>query len=151
MRAATREDLPVVLGLLELHGLPTAGVQDHLKHFLLEFDQTELIACAGLEVHGQAGLLRSVAVDANHRSHGLGTKLVQAMLGRARTQHLSSISLLTETAQGYFPRFGFQITPRDALPTSLYASAEFRGACPDSAIAMTLLLDQSNSSNDSHA
>ncbi len=151
MRAATREDLPVVLGLLELHGLPTAGVQDHLKHFLLEFDQTELIACAGLEVHGQAGLLRSVAVNANHRSHGLGTKLVQAMLGRARTQHLSSISLLTETAQGYFPRFGFQITPRDALPTSLNASAEFRGACPDSAIAMTLLLDQSNSSNDSHA
>ena len=79
MQRATANDLTAVLALLEANKLPTAGVQDHLKHFLLEFDQTELIACAGLEVHGQAGLLRSVAVDANHRSYGLGTKLVQAM------------------------------------------------------------------------
>jgi amino-acid N-acetyltransferase len=142
MRPATQTDLPMILELLELHTLPTAGVRDHLEHFLLEFDQTNLIACAGLEVYGRAGLLRSVAVNANHRSHRLGTKLVRAILEQARTENLSSISLLTETAQDYFPRFGFQISPRDALPASLHASAEFRGACPDSAIAMTLKLEQ---------
>jgi amino-acid N-acetyltransferase len=142
MRAATANDLPAVLELLETNKLPTEGVQDHLDHFQLEFNQAKLIACAGLEVHGQAGLLRSVAVDTTHRSHGIGTNLVQAILEQARKANLSSISLLTETAQGYFPRFGFHISPRDALPASLHASAEFCGACPDSAIAMTLKLEQ---------
>jgi amino-acid N-acetyltransferase len=131
-----------VLDLLEKNQLPTAGVQDHLEHFLLEFANENLIACAGLEVHDRAGLLRSLVVTEHHRSHGLGAKLVQAILEQGRTQNLSSISLLTETACDYFPRFGFQITPRETLPESLQASAEFRGACPDSAIAMTLNLER---------
>lgn len=141
MQVATANDLPTVLELLEATRLPTAGVEDHLEHFLLEFANENLIACAGLEVHGEAGLLRSIAVSNSHRSQGLGSKLVQTILEHARKQKLSSLSLLTETAQEYFPRFGFQITTRDALPASLYASAEFRGACPDSAIAMTLKLE----------
>ena len=138
MQRATATDLPAVLELLEANQLPTAGVQDHLEHSRLEFAGDELIACAGLEIHGRAGLLRSVAVSEDHRSTGLGKKLVQAILEHAKAHHLSSISLLTETAQDYFPRFGFQITPRASLPESLHASSEFRGACPDSAIAMTL-------------
>ncbi len=141
MRAATVNDLPAVLELLEANKLPTAGVQDHLEQFQLEFEGENLIACAGLEVHGEAGLLRSVAIASSYRSQGLGSKLVQKILEHARKQNLSSLSLLTETAQDYFSRFGFQITPRAALPESPHASAEFRGACPDSAIAMTLKLE----------
>ena len=138
MRTATSADLAAVLELLEANKLPLAGVKDHLEHYWLEFANENLIACAGLELHNQAGLLRSVAVSENHRSHQLGTRLVQAVLEYAKANHLSSISLLTQTAQDYFPRFGFQISTRDMLPASLHASAEFRGACPDAAIAMTL-------------
>jgi amino-acid N-acetyltransferase len=141
MQTATAIDLPAVLELLEANKLPTAGVQDHLEHFLLEFTGSDLTACAGLEVHDHAGLLRSVAVADSHRAMGLGSKLVQTILEQARNQKLSSVSLLTETAHDYFPRFGFEITPRESLPESLHASAEFRGACPDSAIAMTLRLE----------
>jgi amino-acid N-acetyltransferase len=141
MRTATANDLPAVLELLEDDELPTAGVEEHLEHFLLEFANENLIGCAGLEIHKDAGLLRSVAIASSHRSQGLGSKLVQTILEHARKQKLSSLSLLTETAHGYFPRFGFQITPRASLPESLNASAEFHGACPDSAIAMTLKLE----------
>jgi amino-acid N-acetyltransferase len=140
MQLATANDLPAVLKLLEANKLPTAGVHDHLEHFQLELMGPDLIACAGLEVHGQAGLLRSVAVAEDHRSTGLGRNLVEATLEQAKTIQLSSVSLLTETASNYFVRFGFQITPRETLPASLQASAEFRGACPDSAIAMTIKL-----------
>jgi amino-acid N-acetyltransferase len=142
MRTATANDLHAVLKLLEANKLPTAGVQDHLEHFLLEFENENLMGCAGLEIHGKAALLRSVAVTAKHRSVGLGKKLIHAVLEHAKVNHVSSASLLTETAQEYFPRFGFEITPRELLPDSLKASAEFRGACPDSATAMTLKLDQ---------
>jgi amino-acid N-acetyltransferase len=141
MRLATANDLPAVLELLEVNKLPTAGVQDHLEHFLLESANENLIGCAGLEVHGEAGLLRSVAIASSYRSQGLGSKLVQTILEQAREQKLSSLSLLTETAHDYFLHFGFQTTPRASLPESLNASAELRGACPDSAIAMTLKLE----------
>jgi amino-acid N-acetyltransferase len=138
MRAATLEDLNAVLGLLEASDLPTDGVQDHLEHCILEFDGSVLIGCAGLEIHGDAGLLRSVAVAVNHRSTGLGARLTNAMLEMARVHHLSSLSLLTTTANAYFTRFGFERVPRSQLPQSLHASAEFQGACPDTAVAMTL-------------
>ena len=140
MRAATPEDLNAVLALLEASGLPTDGVQDHLAHFTLEFDRDRLVGCAGLEVHDRAGLLRSVAVAVDHRSAGLGSRLTDAILEMARTQRLSSLSLLTETAESYFLRFGFERVPRAQLPRNLQASAEFRGACPDSATAMTKAL-----------
>jgi amino-acid N-acetyltransferase len=141
MRTATTNDLPAVLELLEDCSLPTTGVKEHLEHFLLEFANENLIGCAGLEIHDHAGLLRSVAVAEHHRSSGLGKKLIHAILESAKTNHLLSLSLLTETALNYFPHFGFQITTRDQLPESLQASAEFRGACPDSAIALTVNLE----------
>jgi amino-acid N-acetyltransferase len=140
MRAATANDLPAILGLLEANKLPTTGVHDHLKHFQLVFASDGLIGCAGLEVHGEAGLLRSVAIASSHRSQGHGSKLVQTILEHARKRKLSSLSLLTETAQNYFQRFGFQITPRASLPSNLQASAELCGACPDSATTMMLIL-----------
>lgn len=37
-----------------------------------------------------------------------------------------------------FPRFGFRRVERDRLPTALAESREFQGACPASAIALTL-------------
>ncbi len=140
MRNATLEDLNAILGLLEVSDLPTDGVENHLEHFVLEFDGDQLIGCAGLEIHGEAGLLRSVAVAVDHRSTGLGTRLTNAVLEVARSRHLSSLSLLTTTAESYFLRFGFERTERSRLPHSLHASAEFQGACPDDAVARTLYL-----------
>ncbi len=138
MRVAAPEDLNAVLGLLEVSDLPTDGVENHLEHFVLEFDGDQLIGCAGLEIYSQAGLLRSVAVAVDHRSTGLGSRLTNAMLEVARSRRLSSLSLLTTTAESYFLRFGFERTERGHLPHSLHASAEFQGACPDDAVALTL-------------
>jgi amino-acid N-acetyltransferase len=63
---------------------------------------------------------------------------VQAVLARARALGLRELYLLTTTAAGYFPRFGFETVGREALPPVLSASEELRGACPASAIAMRL-------------
>ncbi len=140
MRSATLEDLQSVLNLLEAAKLPTAGVKDHLQNFMLEFSDQTLIACAGLEVHGQAGLLRSVAVNPSERNNGIGSRLVKSILEHAKTQQLSSLFLMTETATAYFPRFGFKQITRAEIPASLNASEELCGACPDSAVVMMLEL-----------
>lgn len=140
MRQARTEDLPRVLELLRQAGLPLEGVEQHLPNFLLEFDGQTLVGCAGLEVWGQAGLLRSVAVHPNYRSRGIAGRLVQAVLEQARQRGLASLSLLTTTAEDYFPRFGFVRVERSELPAALHASEEFRGACPDTAAALHLTL-----------
>ena len=140
LRNATTSDLEMVLELLEAVKLPTAGVKDQIQNFRLEFENQTLLACAGLEIHGQAGLLRSVAVNAAERSHRIAAGLVKSILEHARTQGLLSIFLLTESAEHYFPRFGFTQVSRAEIPASLHASEELRGACPDSAVVMMLML-----------
>jgi amino-acid N-acetyltransferase len=135
---ASKADLEQVLALLEASGLPTAGVPEHISSFILAKDEGKLAGCAGLEVHDKAGLLRSVAVEQNHRSMGIGLELTRAILELAKQKHLNSLSLLTETAQNYFPRFGFMPVHRSELPKSLWESQEFKGACPDTAVAMML-------------
>jgi amino-acid N-acetyltransferase len=137
---ATPSDLAEVLNLLEHNHLPKAGVDQTIQNFMVALEDDKIIGCAGLEMYGRVGLLRSVAVHETYRSQGLGTQLVEGILNLAEHQELSSVSLLTETAQDYFPRFGFSIVPRTELPYALQASQEFKGACPDSAIAMMLEL-----------
>jgi amino-acid N-acetyltransferase len=140
MRAATLEDLEDVLNLLESAKLPTAGVKDHIQNFMLEFENDALVGCAGFEIYETAGLLRSVLVNAVERSHRIGARLVKSILEHAKTQQLPSVFLLTQTAENYFPRFGFKQVSRAEIPESLQASEELRGACPDNAVVMMLEL-----------
>jgi amino-acid N-acetyltransferase len=137
---ATQADLENVLHLLESNRLPKAGVADHIENFSLALEDDVLVACAGLEIYGDAGLLRSVAVHPDYRAQGLGATLTESILDLAEYRGLSSVSLLTETAKDYFPRFGFVEVSRKDLPELLQDSAEFKGACPDSAVAMMLAL-----------
>jgi amino-acid N-acetyltransferase len=137
---ATQAELEGVLRLLESSHLPKTGVAEHIGHFSLALEDGVLVGCAGLEIYGDAGLLRSVAVHSGYRSRGLGAKLTESVLDLAEQRGLSSVSLLTETAEAYFQRFGFAKVSRTDLPESLNNSAEFQGACPDSATAMMLVL-----------
>lgn len=135
-RAASRDDWPALAALLEECGLPVAGAEDHLESFVLAERAGTILGMAGLEIHERHGLLRSVAVRATERGSGLGRRLVEALVDLARSRGLETVSLLTTTADTYFPRFGFTRIDRSAVPEPVKRSAEFQGACPDTAIAM---------------
>ena len=53
---------------------------------------------------------------------------------------LAELYLLTTTAEGFFPRLGWEPVARAELPAELAGSQELRGACPASAAAMRLRL-----------
>jgi amino-acid N-acetyltransferase len=95
-----------------------------------------------MEHYGTVGLLRSVAVDPARRGTGLGGSLVEYVLGRAGAAGINDVFLLTTTAERYFPRHGFAVASREAVPAALAASEEFRGACPASAVLMRRRLGQ---------
>ena len=97
---------------------------------------TDIVGCAGLDVRSGRALLRSVAVAADCRGHGLGMKLTEAALARARQLEVRAVYLLTTTAEHFFPRFGFEPISREDVPASVRLSVEFTTACPASAIVM---------------
>lgn len=132
-----RRDLPKVLELLEEADLPAAGVEEHNDSFLVARDEDGgVVGCVGMEVYGDVGLLRSLAVRPSTRGRGIGNLLVEALFERAREKGVGALYLLTTTAEDYFPRFGFEVIAREDADPRLDASEEFRGACPDSAICM---------------
>ena len=136
-------DLEPILALLSECGLPAAGVADHLADFWVAREGDELAGSVGLEDYGAHGLLRSLAVRPAHRSRGLGAELIRRALADARSRGMRAVFLLTETAPAYFVRFAFQRASRDAVPERLKTSAEFTGACPETATCMRLDLDAS--------
>jgi amino-acid N-acetyltransferase len=136
VRAASAADYDQVVRLLLAADLPTAGLQRSLTDFLVAEEDGRIIGAVGLEIYGDVALLRSAVVDSTRRGSGVGNGLVSRLLGHAGRRGVREVYLLTTTAEGYFPRFGFTPVARDAVAPALHVSEEFRGACPDSAVAM---------------
>jgi amino-acid N-acetyltransferase len=132
LRLAHPEETDRVAELVAAAGLPTAGLAQAWRTWVAA-DRDRLLGTASLERHGDAYLLRSVAVRDEARGRGIGAQLVRAAL--AAVDPARPVALLTETAAGWFPRFGFHPVNRTALNPALAASAELAGACPASAQA----------------
>src|SRR3989442_7860643 len=137
---ATPADLPAILELLDGSNLPRAGLDAHVATTLVAKEGKQLVGTAALELYGECALLRSVAVAPELRGHGLGQELTRHALALAHRHKIKSVYLLTETAGGIFPRFGFRAIPRDAVHPAVQRSVEFTSACPASALVMRLEL-----------
>ncbi len=141
LRVAAPSDLAAVRALLAASDLPDAGLDaifaEHAGDFVLAEAGGALVGVAGLEVRGDDALLRSVAVDPGWRAHGVGRELVKRLVCMADARGLRALYLLTMTAEHYFPRFGFEVIARGAVPAAIADTLEFRSACPASAVAMT--------------
>lgn len=137
---ATEEDLGEITALLLASGLPTAGVEQHLKTFLVARDGGKLVGCGGAEAYSQAALIRSIAVDPESRSHGVGRLLVRQLLDRLASRGLRDFYLLTTTAEEYFRKRGFRTIPREEMHPQLQQSRELQDACPASATCMRLTM-----------
>ena len=134
---ARAHDLRDALDLLGRSQLTHQDVSEGWGHyFVVREDDGRVIAVAGLEVHGEDGLLRSVAVDGDYRGQGLAASLVEAVLERAARVGLRSVYLLTTTARDYFARRGFSDCDRSSAPEPIRESWEFRAGCPSSASFM---------------
>lgn len=138
--AAEDDDLAAVHRLLSKARLPVAGVEDAWRRWVADADGAggQVVGSAALERYGDAFLLRSVAVEPGRRGDGLGGRLVRAALRCADLEvgGTAEVCLVTETADGWFDRFGFRPAARDELPAAVEASPQLSGGlCPASASA----------------
>ena len=137
---ATAADLESIKALLLASGLPTAGVDDHWRTFIVAKEGANVVACGGAEAYQFAALIRSVAVLPQYRSHGLGRRIVRQLLDRLASRGLREFYLLTTTAEEYFRKRGFKTIDRDEVHPQLLSSHEFGDACPSTAICMRLVM-----------
>jgi N-acetylglutamate synthase-like GNAT family acetyltransferase len=142
IRAATPNDWQAIAELLSMAALPLDGAAEHFHEFVVAERGGVVVGCAGVEHYADVGLLRSVAVVPSERGLGTGASLVSRCISDARAAGLDALVLLTTTAERYFPRFGFDVIDRADVPDAVRASAEFRGACPASAVAMRLVVSE---------
>jgi len=129
-------DYEVVAALLEREHLPLDGLRQHFENAFVARAANRIVGCAALEVYEGGALLRSVAVDAEYRGGGVGTKLTHAATQLAARRLVPAVYLLTTTAEQFFRNLNFEIVDRADVPRSVTASEEFAHACPSTAIVM---------------
>ena len=136
VRPATARDLQPASALLAEAGLPLDGFAEHLSNALVATRGSNVVGVVELELYGEAALLRSLVVAPAERGTRLGQRLTTDALALARENGAHDVYLLTQTAERFFPRFGFAAEDRARAPQALQLSEEFRTACPASAIMM---------------
>lgn len=140
-RFSEPSDLINVENLLEMLHLPVEGVTEQFENYLLLFNSSKLIGCAGLEKYGQFGLLRSVAIKPEFQNKHLGSIMVQKLeeFGKLKN-NITEFYLLTETAEKFFTKHGYEVVSREFVPSEIQNSFEYSTACKISAIVMKKIL-----------
>ena len=136
---ATAADLPAVRALLERCELPVDDLQAaHLEHFVVCRLGGSLAGSVGIEISGEIGLMRSLAVAPELRGRRLGHDLWTHLRSEASRRGVGRLYLLTTTAEKLFARWGFQRVERDTVPEAIRGTAEFASLCPNTATVMAL-------------
>jgi amino-acid N-acetyltransferase len=137
MRRFKIPDEVEVKELLSDVGLPTADLTArHLEHFFGWNSDGKLGGVVGLEIYGKVALLRSLAVRADRRGQGIGSRLVEYAESYARKQGVTLLYLLTMTAEAFFRNRGYSPLSRNQAPEAIRATTEFAGICPASSTFM---------------
>jgi amino-acid N-acetyltransferase len=136
-RLARQSDVPGICRLIQIYAdqgvlLPRTEeqVRSHLGHFLVLTANSHagasrasvperLLGCVALEPYGgDLAEIRSLAVEPEAHSLGLGGRLVEAALGMARRRKIARVFAVTHAAP-FFERHGFVATSRQALPEKI--------------------------------
>ncbi len=140
VRPATRQDMSDIRALAEELGWPLDQLgNDAYKDFCVLYNENGFVGCVGLEVYGEAAILRSLAVKKNCRGIGYGWLLADTAVSMARHRGVRRIYLLTEHASDFFAaKLGFRIVDVSTVSHAVANSATFRTQRDSGAIAMRL-------------
>lgn len=136
MRQARTAGERAIRALLKKVDLPFEDVEIGRQAFIVATRGSRIVGTVGLEAYGKHGLLRSLAVTEELRGQGLGSKLTEGMVLKAKEAGIRELYLLTMTAAPFFTKHGFEKTDRSKAPVALQGTTEFASLCPVSSACM---------------
>jgi N-acetylglutamate synthase-like GNAT family acetyltransferase/protein-tyrosine-phosphatase len=134
---ASGGDLDAIKRLLVGSLLPSRDVGGARQRFIVASENGRLIGCAGLQLAGPDGLVRSMAVHWTRRNAGLGSRLHQRLLFEAQLTGVRTLYVVTSTAEDFFAGHGFKKVAAGAVPPELQASEEFTAFVPGGSTVMS--------------
>jgi amino-acid N-acetyltransferase len=127
----------LTLALLKECDLPTEDITpEHFENFFGCGARDDPKGVVGVELFGDVGLLRSLAVSESVRGRGCGSRLVAEVEAHARAQGVKTMYLLTSTARPLFESLGYVAADRALAPDAIRNAREFSSICPSSAVFM---------------
>ena len=113
-----------VISLLKQNKLPVSDLDESKILFALT-EGPDVIGTGGLEFFNDCALLRSLSVRKDWQGKGLGKSITRQLELRCKDKGISTVYLLTETAEAFFNRQGYRVVDRASAPQSIKHSSEF--------------------------
>jgi amino-acid N-acetyltransferase len=134
IRAASTSDVDAIHQLIDEHVaegrlLPRTRdeIAAHVSRFVVVAQDDRLVACADLApLSGAVAEIRSLVVQHDARSRGLGRRMVDELASRAAAAGFDTLCAFTHVAS-YFVQMGFSIVPHTWLPEKIEADCR---SCP---------------------
>ncbi len=151
IRKASMPDIHALLTLI--NGYAAQGIMlprtefemsEHIRDFTLALQGDELVGCGALHFYTPtSGEVRSLAVDPNVKSRGIGRAIVEGLEREARDCGLHTIFAFTY-AVGFFEKLGFEIVERGELPLKAWKDCLRcpKFSCCDETAVVKYLVDE---------
>ncbi len=123
VRKAVMHDIPPILTLI--NGYAAKGVMlprtefemsESIRDFTVIYRGDEFLGCGALHFYTPTiGEIRSLAVHEHAKTHGVGRKVVAALVQEAEEYELDAVFAFTYVAD-FFGKVGFHVVERGVLP-----------------------------------
>ena len=123
VRKALMRDIPPILALI--NGYAAKGIMlprtefelsEAIRDFSVVYLGDKFLGCGALHFYSPTiAEIRSLAVAEEAKTHGVGRKLVEALLEEADTYQLDAVFAFTYVVE-FFCKVGFEVVERGALP-----------------------------------
>lgn len=128
LRAMQSEDIPSVLSLMNpfvqkgiLLERTEKQLRAELDNYIVYNVDGGIHACAALKVYQESGApsqaeICAVAVDPSYGNMGVGPKLINCLLDKARAKGVKSVFVMTTQTADFFEKLGFAPDSIDSIP-----------------------------------
>jgi len=106
IRSAETCDIPDIKSILSQYILETELVDDNIDRFVVAETGGMIVGCAYLDTSMSVVELRSIAVLPGWKNKGIGRRLFQTLMQRAKG--MADRIYVRTTARGFFERMGFK-------------------------------------------
>lgn len=156
VRKAVMHDIPHILTLI--NGYAAKGIMlprtefemsEAIRDFTVVYRGSEFLGCGALHFYTPTiGEIRSLAVHEHAKTHGVGRKVVEALVEEAQQYELDAVFAFTYVAE-FFGKVGFHVVERGVLPLKAWKDClrcpKFQ-ACDEIAVLRVLRPERWNES-----